>query len=534
MQLLDMRPDHIELVQRILRQHVPSAEVLAFGSRAKWLARDTSDLDLCIRATAALSFEKMGTLREAFEESNLPYKVDVVDWATTSESFRKIIERDKVVVQKTTSHQCRLGGVGLAGEWETGILGDIAELVMGQSPTGETCNENGKGVPLLNGPTEFGGSHPRPVQFTTDPRKFAEPGDLLFCVRGSTTGRMNWADQRYAIGRGLAAIRPKQGNEYRHFVRAVIDANLPRLLASATGSTFPNVSREQIREIECNLPPLAEQKAIASILGALDDKIELNRRMNATLEAMARALFQSWFVDFDPVRAKLDGRKPAALDPATAALFPDSFEESELGLIPKGWRPGNFGEVIAAERERIGASDAVVLSAVASSQLVRSDEHFNKQVYSKSISNYLKVRRWDFAYNPSRINIGSIGMLKESVVGAVSPVYEVFRPKAAYHWFVERSLAQPDTKVWIQTLCSGSVRQSLKLRDLESIPLVVPPPPIVQAFNKTWEQWHDLIQANERESRTLATLRDTLLPKLLSGELSTERANEQMKEVLHA
>ena len=225
----------------------------------------------------------------------------------------------------------------MAGEWKTGTLGDIADLVMGQSPTGDTCNEAGRGVPLLNGPTEFGENHPRPVQFTTGPRKFAEPGDLLFCVRGSTTGRMNWADQRYAIGRGLAAIRAKQGTEYRHFVRAVIDANLPRLLATATGSTFPNVSRDQIHEIECAVPPLAEQKAIAAVLGALDDKIELNRRMNATLEAMARALFQSWFVDFDPVRAKLDGRPPAALDPATAALFPASFQDSEAGHIPKGW-----------------------------------------------------------------------------------------------------------------------------------------------------------------------------------------------------
>ena len=88
---------------------------------------------------------------------------------------------------------------------------------------------------------------------------------------------------------------------------------------------------------------LAEQKAIAAVLGALDDKIELNRRMNATLEAMARALFQSWFVDFDPVRAKLDGRQPTGLDPATAALFPNEFEDSELGPIPKGWHVGDAG-----------------------------------------------------------------------------------------------------------------------------------------------------------------------------------------------
>jgi type I restriction enzyme S subunit len=364
-------------------------------------------------------------------------------------------------------------------------------------------------------------------------RYFCKTGDLLISMTGSgpqapnsvvgRVARFTGPSDKYLInqrvGRFVNKAPDKLDQRYLFYVLAQ-DETLWKLVSVATGSANQaNISGSQIESLEVPLPPLAEQKAIAVVLGALDDKIELNRRMNTTLEAMARALFQSWFVDFDPVRAKLDGRPPAALDPVTAALFPGSFDETELGHIPQGWIAGNFGKIIAAERERIGESDAVVLSAVASSQLVRSDEHFNKQVYSKSISNYLKVRRWDFAYNPSRINIGSIGMLKENFIGAVSPVYKVFRPKAAYHWFVERSLAQPDTKVWIQTLCSGSVRQSLKLRDLESIPLVIPPPPIVQAFNKTWEQWHDLIQANERESRTLAILRDTLLPKLLCGEL---------------
>lgn len=114
--------------------------------------------------------------------------------------------------------------------------------------------------------------------------------------------------------------------EYRHEV-----------LASSTGTTVKHTSPGRILAHKASIPPLAEQKAIAAVLGALDDKIELNRRMNATLEAMARALFQSWFVDFDPVRAKLDGRKPTALDESTAALFPTSFQDSPLGPIPRGW-----------------------------------------------------------------------------------------------------------------------------------------------------------------------------------------------------
>ena len=98
------------------------------------------------------------------------------------------------------------------------------------------------GVPLLNGPTEFGPHHPTPKQFTTSPRKYAHPGDILFCVRGSTTGRMNWANQEYAIGRGIAAIRHRQESALQPFVRAVIECELVELLAQATGSTFPNVS----------------------------------------------------------------------------------------------------------------------------------------------------------------------------------------------------------------------------------------------------------------------------------------------------
>jgi type I restriction enzyme S subunit len=119
------------------------------------------------------------------------------------------------------------------------------------------------------------------------------------------------------------------------------------LLKNASTVGTPGIGQplSSLRSIKIPLPPLPEQKAIAAILGALDDKIELNRRMNATLESMARALFQSWFVDFDPVRAKADGRQPSGLDADTAALFPDSFESSDIGTIPKGWQRYNLREI---------------------------------------------------------------------------------------------------------------------------------------------------------------------------------------------
>ncbi len=218
-------------------------------------------------------------------------------------------------------------------------LKDVAEIIMGQSPAGEDCNREGLGLPLLNGPTEFGPSHPHPTQFTTDPKKRALTGDLLFCVRGSTTGRMNWADQEYAIGRGIAAIRHKLKPKLQPLVRAVIEQHLPALLQAATGSTFPNVSGPQLASIPFpSLKPSAAV-AIASILGALDEKIELNRRMNETLEAIARAFFKDWFVDFGPTRAKMEGRGPY-LAPDIWSLFPDRLDDEGK---PEGWKREPLG-----------------------------------------------------------------------------------------------------------------------------------------------------------------------------------------------
>ena len=223
------------------------------------------------------------------------------------------------------------------------ILADVVEMIMGQSPPGASVSAEGE-IPLLNGPTEFGPSHPTPAQYSSAGRKFAEPGDLLFCVRGSTTGRMNWADQRYAIGRGVAAIRHRADPGLQPLVRAVLDYELPELLAQATGSTFANVSVLQLASLPWPELDLRHQQAVAKTLGSLDDRIELNRLMGETLENIAISLYRSWFIDFDPVRVMAAGREP--LMPAHLAnLFPNHFISSELGPIPEGWSVSSLDEI---------------------------------------------------------------------------------------------------------------------------------------------------------------------------------------------
>lgn len=354
-------------------------------------------------------------------------------------------------------------------------------------------------------------------------RYFLRKGDIVFSRVGSVDRRalVRSAEDGWMFSGRCLRVRPNPKKidpgylsyffglpTFREHIRAI-----------AVGATMPSLNTTLLSNVLVPHPQdIAEQRTISHILGTLDDKIELNRRMNETLEAMARALFQSWFVDFDPVRAKAESRDPDLPEPL-ADLFPDSFENSELGEIPRGWDEGSFGEVISQRTERVGTRNVIVLSAVASGKLVRSDDHFTKRVYSKKTDKYLVVEQWDFAYNPSRINIGSIGMLEEATLGGVSPVYVVARPKPAYRWFLEFSIRRAWTKTWINTLASGSVRQSLSYADFASIPCVVPPEVVAQEFNRRWSALRKGIRAHEAESRTLAALRDALLPKLIAGEL---------------
>lgn len=355
-------------------------------------------------------------------------------------------------------------------------------------------------------------------------------GDVLLNITGDSVARACQVDPSVLparVNQHVAIIRPDPARlDSRFLLYCLISPRMQeRLLAWAASRTTRNaLTKAMIESITIIAPSdVRQQRAIADVLGTLDDKIEVNRRMSETLEEMARALFESWFVRFDPVRAKMEGRDPG-LPPDLAALFPDRLVDSELGEVPAGWEIGTFGAIIKERTERVAGRQAVVLSAVSSGKLVPSEEFFNKRVHSRDISRYLLVEQGDFAYNPARINIGSIGMLQDDVVGAVSPVYVVFRPRKEFGWFLEFSLRRASVRAWIETLASGSVRQTLSYRDFASIPCVIPPVQLVEEFNKRWLTLREGIRSRDAESRTLAEIRDTLLPKLISGELRVKDA----------
>ena len=375
-------------------------------------------------------------------------------------------------------------------------------------------------------------------------RRKVQQGDIVYStVRPNQRhfGLIKKLPNNFLASTGFAVISGKEDLALTDFIYWFLaqDHIVDHLqtLAEQNTSAYPSIRPSDIERLELKLPPLPEQRAIAHILGTLDDKIELNRRMNETLEEMARAIFKSWFVDFDPVRAKMDGswRRGESLPGMPAEmydLFPSRLVDSELGEIPEGWRVGPIGSIFNQQKRRIGEAHAVVLSAVTKGELVRSDEYFTKKVYSKSINKYLAVEQWDIAYNPSRINIGSVGMLKEPVLGAVSPVYIVVRPESEYRWYMEFFLRLSQAKKWIETLATGSVRQALSYQDFASIPCVIPPPRVVRGFDEHQDQFYLTFKAHSKESQILVDLRDTLLPKLLSGELRVRDAEKFMESVV--
>jgi type I restriction enzyme, S subunit len=396
-------------------------------------------------------------------------------------------------------------------------LSNHAEIVMGQSPPGEACNAAGRGLPLLNGPTEYGPHHPTPVQFTTDARKRAREGDILFCVRGSTTGRMNWADREYAIGRGVAAIRHKNWPELQPFVRAVIEHGLPGLLAQATGSTFPNVSANQLAGLWW--PPLDEdeQRAIAHILGTLDGKIELNRRTNETLEAIARALFKSWFVDFDPVRAKSEGHDPG-LPQHLADPFPNSFEDSELGEIPKGWR--------ADSAYRIAR---VLYGAPFKSKLFNDRREGRPLIRIRDLGTHdpgvftPEEHPRGYLVQPGDLVVGMDGEFQAHLwrgpeawlnqrLCCFKPAATV--PRAFVHYSIESLLD------FFERSKTGTTVIHLGKADIDTFRVLVPSDPVLRAFASLVGPLDSRVVATAQESRVLTALRDTLLPRVMSGELS--------------
>ena len=297
------------------------------------------------------------------------------------------------------------------------------------------------------------------------------------------------------------------------------------------GAVFDSLKCADIPNFSMLLPPVAEQKAIAGVLGALDDKIELNRRMNTTLEAMARALFQSWFVDFDPIRAKLDGQRPVGIDEATAALFPATFQHSLLGQIPEGWSTGSIlrqanllsggtpkTNVAAYWNGDVPWASAKDVSQSGEAFLVSTERTITKlgvdESSTKIIPKFATVIVARGATTGRLTMFGHAMAMNQTCYGLCSKVDAPFALYCHARHFIER-LVQGG---------HGSVFDTITTSTFEATDVLLAPKEILLAFDKRVAPLFQQVYANLEQSRSLVALRDTLLPKLLSGELSVTTA----------
>ena len=305
MQPIDVSPGDLETVQRILQEHVPELEVRAFGSRVSWTARETSDLDLALMTTQPLDLLCVAEMREAFDESDLPFRVDLVDWASTSKNFRKVIKREYVAIAEGKDRS-------ESGIWPTVTLGDCAVLVR------ETISpSDGEDIPYIGlehiGENTLSLLGHGTASDVISMKACFQSGDILFGKLRPYFRKVVRAPFNGICSTDIWVVRAKEKVDQGFLYYCMASQPFVDFATlGSEGTRMPRAKWEYVLRYEILLPPLPEQRAIAHILGTLDDKIEQNRRMNETLEAMAQALFKSWFIDFDPVHAKATLKQQAA------------------------------------------------------------------------------------------------------------------------------------------------------------------------------------------------------------------------------
>ncbi len=529
------------MVEALLSKHVPEAEVWAYGSRVNGESHEGSDLDLVVRSP---SLESLGTefldLIEAVRESNIPILVQAHDWAGLPKRFHQEIERDYVVVQEGAKHTA-------AGEWRETIYGrfsadslvdSLSNLCVTRSgiqtgPFGSQLHQRDYvpvGTPIIT--VEHLGQNRITTQdlpYVSDcdrvrlSRYALQEGDIVFSRVGSVDRRalVRKEEEGWLFSGRCLRVRPdsrKIDSGYLSYFFGL--ATFQEYVRSiAVGATMPSLNTKILSDVPIVYPPLPTQRAIAHVLGTLDDKIELNRRMNETLESMARAIFQDWFVDFGPTRAKMEGRAPY-LPPEVWSLFPERLADSELGPIPEGWGVRGLGEV--ASQRRDGANPKHIDPSASYIGL----EHMPKRSIALSewrsadglASNKFRFRLGDILFGKLRPYFHKVGIAP--VDGVCSTDIVVITPKSTTWSALVLLYASTDEFVaYTDQASTGTRMPRTSWTTMSAYPLCVPSDSIVTVFQSTVQPMIERIMANIHESRTLAALRDALLPRLVSGEV---------------
>jgi type I restriction enzyme S subunit len=429
----------------------------------------------------------------------------------------------------------------VGSDWRTVCLGEVAEIIGGGTPSTKRPENYGGDIPWIT-PKDLSNYKFRYV--THGERSISEEGlasssakllpknTVLFTSR-APIGYVALAKNVVATNQGFKSLLLKDGN-IPEFFYYLLRHYTPRIESFASGSTFKEVSGGVMKSIEVVIPDVENQKAIAHILGTLDDKIELNQKMNQTLEEIAKAIFKSWFVDFDPVRAKAEGR-PTGLPPEISDLFPDELVDSEIGEIPKGWSVGAIADFASLNKKTINPSQ--------SSEIY---EHFSIPAFDNGQSPVLDLGT-DIKSNKTLVPEGSLLVSKlnpntprvwlpnpkdlhEQICSTEFMVYTATdHSNIAFLWGLFTSSLVAGRMEAMVTGTSKS-HQRVKPNDVSGIMTVTPDARLVKTYGDTVLPILNRTLVGKSESTVLSELRDTLLPKLISGELRIPDAEKFLEE----
>src|SRR5471030_106965 len=348
---------------------------------------------------------------------------------------------------------------------------------------------------------------------------------ILVSINGTIGNVAFYNNEKVVLGKSACYFNVLDSVD-KHFVRYVLESKIFQdyIENLATGSTIKNVSLKLMRDFQFRLPPIALQQRISEILSYLDDRIALLRETNATLEAIAQALFKSWFVDFDPVRAKMEGRVPEGMDEATAALFPDGLVESELGPVPAGWVVKMLSDAFEVNPKRF-LKKGLMAPYLDMASLATSG-HCVEPPVQREMGSGTKFCNGDTLLariTPCLENGKSafVDFLADGQIGWGSTEFVVLRPIAPLPEFFGYLLCRhhPFREYAINSMSGTSGRQRIQNDVLGRYLLTLPDEAVASVFGKIIEPIQRSIAGNHRTAHTLASLRDTLLPRLISGQL---------------
>ncbi len=369
--------------------------------------------------------------------------------------------------------------------------------------------------------------------------------DIVFSRRGDVTKNalVRSHEVGWLCGTGCLKVRlGKQNLANAKFISYCL--RLPEtkdwLIRHAVGATMPNLNTAILSAVPVTLPPLTAQKEIAAALGALDDRITLLRETNATLEAIAQAIFKSWFVDFDPVRAKMAGRAPEGMDEATAALFPEALEETELGLVPKGWRVMPFLEACDLQGGAQPPASTFVDTPRDGYVRLLQIRDFSTDAHKTYIPDTTKLKkategdvllgRYGSASGDKAKD--SLGRVCRGLSGAYNVALMKLVPIHVGREFALQLVNDPRFYNYLQGVSSKAVQSGFSKSELGQYKVVVPPQELSDVFEDIGLAFWERLKHGVARQREMAELRDTLLPRLISGQLRLPEAQAQLEDAL--